>query len=331
MKLQTKIPIKKAKNQIDYNSRLVLLGSCFVENMGRKLDYFKIRQLQNPFGILFHPLAIEQLVSGAIREERYSESDIFCLNGRWHCFDAHSALSDTSPENLIVNLNLGLEATLNHLKSASHLIVTLGTAWVYQHSETGAVVANCHKIPQRAFSKELLSVAHIADSLKRTVEMVRSVNPNIHFIFTVSPVRHLKDGFVENQRSKAHLISAVHEVLELPETDTSKISHLNDEAERGAQSYFPSYEIMMDELRDYRFYKADMVHPSQLAIDYIWEKFKQKWISEEEYPTIEQIGHIQRGLQHRPFSPDSEQHRKFLESLAAQMAIVQKEYPFIYF
>lgn len=331
MKLQTKVPLTEANNQIGYESQLVLLGSCFVQNIGKKLDYFKFRQLQNPFGILFHPLAIEQLVSGAIREDRYSESDIFQLNGRWHCFDAHSTMIDTSPENLVSNLNLGLEATLNHLKTASHLMITLGTAWAYQHSETGAIVANCHKIPQRAFSKELLSVAHIADSLKRTLKMVRSVNPTLQFLLTVSPVRHLKDGFVENQRSKAHLIAAVHEVLEPPETETSKSSHLNDEADQAAQSYFPSYEIMMDELRDYRFYKPDMVHPSQLAIDYIWEKFKQIWISEEAYATMEKVDTIQKGLHHRPFNPDSEQHRKFLESLAAQMAIVQKEYPFINF
>ncbi len=328
MKLQTQIPLKKTSKQIDYNSRLLLLGSCFVENMGRKLDYFKFRQLQNPFGILFHPLAIEKLIARAIQKESYSESDIFYLNERWHCFDAHSFLSDTSKENLLKKLNDGLEATISQIETASHIIITLGTSWAYRHITSRNIVANCHKVLQKEFMKELLSIHQIANSLERTINHAQSINKNIQFIFTVSPVRHLKDGFIENQRSKAHLISAVHEVLK---TSVTSSARLNDEVGQAGEGYFPSYEIMMDELRDYRFYERDMIHPNQLAIDYIWEKFKQVLISEEAYATMEKVDDIQKGLQHRPFNPGSEQNRKFREALKTKIAMIQEKYPFLEF
>lgn len=317
MKLQTQIPLERAGNQIGYNSQLLLLGSCFVENMGRKLDYFKFRHLQNPHGILFHPLAIEKLMARALQKESYSESDIFYRNESWHCFDAHSAVSDTSKEKLLKKLNDGREATLSQLQTASHSIITLGTAWAYRHKTSGNIVANCHKVPQGEFSRELLSVEEIANSLERTIKHAQSINNDIQFIVTVSPVRHLKDGFIENQRSKAHLISAVHDVLK------TRI------APNSIEGYFPSYELLMDELRDYRFYGRDMIHPNQLAIDYIWEKFKQVWISEDAYATMEKVDDIQKGLQHRPFNPGSGQHRKFREALETKITAVLKEYPFM--
>ena len=336
MKLQTEIKLKKADNQIGYNSQLFLLGSCFAENIGEKLDYFKFRNLQNPYGILFHPVAIEQLVSGAVREESYSKEDIFQHDGLWHCFDAHSELSEASSENLIASLNNGLQATRVQITKASHIIITLGTAWVYRHQESGGIVANCHKVPQNQFSKELLSITEIADSLGRTKKLLRSVNESIQIIFTVSPIRHLKDGFVENQRSKANLIAAVHEVLPDSESSQAKERGQSDSNPSAwgiiAQAaYFPSYEIVMDELRDYRFYKRDMVHPNELAIDYIWEKFKIVWISEKTAPTMEKVNEIQKGLRHRPFRPNFVQHEKFRESLSAKMTDLESAYPFMTF
>ena len=318
MKLQTRIPLEKVKRQIDYDSQLVLLGSCFVENMGRKFDYFKFRQLQNPFGILFHPLAIEQLISGAMRKESYSESDIFYLNGLWHCFDAHSELSNSSKEHLLERLNHGLTSTRKHVGSASHIIITLGTAWVYRHLESGGVVANCHKVYQKKFFKELITVPEILKSLERTVKLVQSVNTNVKLIFTVSPVRHLKEGFVENQRSKAHLIAAIHQLLEISNFALNI-------------SYFPSYELLMDELRDYRFYERDMVHPNQLAIDYIWEKFKSIWISDTSFAIMDEVDTVQRGVSHRPFHPESEQHLSFRKTLDSKIIDLKMRYPFMEF
>ena len=318
MKLQTKIQLHPEQNQIDYESQLLILGSCFAENMGKKLDYFKFQSLQNPFGIFFHPLAIEKLISKAVHKEPYLEEDCFFLNEQWHCFDAHSNLSNPSKEKLLEKLNSGLEKTHQQLFKSTHIIITLGTAWVYRKNKSNQVVANCHKLPQQKFSKELLSVDAIQQSLVSTIESIQSINRNAQLVFTVSPVRHLKDGFVENQRSKAHLIAAIHSMMS-PETQSRGLS------------YFESYEIMMDELRDYRFYDADMVHPNQVAIDYIWEKFRAVWISPNAHSVMEKVAAVQKGLQHLTFNPESEQYRTFRTSLEKKITYLQKEYPHMKF
>lgn len=319
MKLQTQIPLKPEKNQISYDSELLLIGSCFAQHIGSKLDYFKFRNLQNPFGILFHPVSIENLVSRAVRSIPYSHDEVFFYNERWHCFDSHSDLSDLSAEKLLQNLNLRLERTREQIVKATHVVITLGTAWAYRHIEQGTLVANCHKVPQKEFKKELLSAHEVATSIKKTMQLVRTIKPNANFVFTVSPVRHLKDGFVENQLSKAHLITAIHEVLE------------KSNAQGVGEGYFPSYELMMDELRDYRFYKTDMVHPNQLAIDYIWEKFKFVSIAENAHTIMDKVDVIQKGRLHRPFNAPSEQHKKFEKNLEEKIKDLQRAYPFMMF
>ncbi len=316
MNLQTHISLSKEKyHPIDYDSKLLLIGSCFSENIGKKLNFFKFRTVQNPFGILFHPKAIEQLITNAINKKEYTEDTIFNTNERWHSFDAHSNLSNTNKEQLLANLNTQLSLTLAQLHTATHIAITLGTAWVYRFIETDTIVANCHKIPQKKFLKELLSVNEIAESLDAIIALIRSVNPKATIIFTVSPVRHLKDGFIENQQSKAHLIAAIHQVV-----DPKKNNH-----------YFPSYEIMMDELRDYRFYAEDMIHPNQTAINYIWEKFATVWITENAHLTMKEVASIQNGYNHKPFNPNSEQHQQFLKSLVSKTTALQKKFPFIEF
>jgi lysophospholipase L1-like esterase len=316
MKLQTQIPLQKqSKNQVDYKSSILLLGSCFVENIGEKFNYFKFLNLQNPFGILFHPKAIENLITNAINRKEYSDKDIFFQNEQWHCFDAHSKLSNTSKEELILQLNKQLNLTALQLNNSTHIIITLGTAWVYNYIKTKNAVANCHKVSQKQFKKELMSVDVVFKSLKRIVDLIKSVNIGAQIIFTVSPVRHIKDGFVENTQSKAHLISAIHQII----NNNSSIS------------YFPSYEIMVDELRDYRFYNEDMLHPNQTAINYIWEKFQQVWISKEASKTMEEVDTIQNGLQHKPFNPNSTAHQKFLQNLESKMQDLQFKFPNISF
>jgi hypothetical protein len=264
LELQTKIQLEpQSHNQIDYNSELFLLGSCFVENIGNKLDYFKFQNTINPFGILFHPKAIETLIENAIVKKEYVENEVFLNNEQWHCFDAHSKLSNSSKVELLKGLNQSIELTNKLLHESTHIIITLGTSWVYRLDKTNTIVANCHKVRQKEFLKSLLSIDDIYNSLQNSIDLIHSVNKKASIIFTVSPVRHLKDGFVENTRSKSHLITAIHQTIE-----AEKQSH-----------YFPSYEIMMDELRDYRFYDEDMIHPNQTAVNYIWEKFKEVWIS----------------------------------------------------
>jgi len=328
MKLQTKIPLRPAEHQINYQSRLLLLGSCFVENIGKKLDYYKFRSLQNPFGILFHPKAIENLVSKSISETQYTEEDIFFRDGRWHCFDAHSELSEVSKEDLLQKMNVALKNTHQQISKSTHIVITLGTAWVYRNNALNSIVANCHKVPQKEFSKELLSVENILRSIGNTLSLIRSTNQNVQILFTVSPVRHLKDGFVENQRSKAHLIAAITNLLD---NNVTLSAPLNDKVGQAIEGYFPSYEIMMDELRDYRFYKSDMIHPNELAVDYIWEKFKSVWISSDAFSTMEKVEEIQRGLEHKPFNPDSEEHQKFLNVQNSKIQALQNGFPFMKF
>jgi GSCFA family len=319
MNFTTPIPIPKTDNPIDYNSKIVSLGSCFAVNMSEKLDYFKFQNTCNPFGILFHPLAIEKLIAFAVSGKQFTDKDIFYHNERWHCFDIHSDLSNSNKEELIANLNAINQSTRQQIIEATHIIITYGTSWVYRNTASNAIVANCHKVPQKQFSKEILSVETIENSIQNTLDLIRKLNSKANLIFTVSPVRHIKDGFVENQVSKAHLITAIYKVLQ------SKIYNLKSEI------YFPSYEIMMDELRDYRFYAEDMLHPSSVAINYIWERFFQTQIASEIHSVMEQVCSIQRGLQHRSFNPNSESHQQFLSKLQDKMMQIQKQFPQIQF
>lgn len=302
MKLQTQIPLhKRTEHLIDYQSKVLLLGSCFVENIGQKLEYNKIQRTQNPFGVLFHPKAIETLVLRAVQEKKYVDAEVFFQNDQWHCYDAHSQMSSSSKSEVLTHLNTQLEATKLWLKTSSHIVITLGTAWIYRHHLSNMTVANCHKVPQLSFKKELLSVEDITESLQIIIREIRTLNKTATVIFTVSPIRHIKDGFIGNTRSKAHLIAAVHAL----------ISNL----EASGSYYFPSYEIMMDELRDYRFYAEDMLHPSATAINYIWEKFQTVWISEEALEIMSEVDSIQKGMSHRPFNPSAEAHLSFLKQL----------------
>lgn len=312
MEFRTKIPLQPKKPTIDHHSKVLLLGSCFVENIGKKMEYYKFRTLQNPFGILFHPASIAGFLEKVNSGNTFSEEDLFFHNERWHSFDAHSALSRPEKGEILQQLNSGIEQTHRFLEEASHVIITLGTAWAYQLVETGKTVANCHKLPQKYFTKELVE----ADSyLKNCVNIIRCLNPKTTVIFTVSPIRHLKDGFVENQQSKARLINAVHELISSEENT----------------AYFPSYEFMMDELRDYRFYEADMLHPSQTAINYIWEKFVETWMSMETAATLEEIEKIQKGLSHRPFNAASEAHKSFVKTLEHKIKALEQKFPYMHF
>lgn len=320
MNLQTKIPLEKqSKNLIDYESNILLLGSCFSENIGDKLAYFKYKNLQNPLGILFHPKAIETLIENVINKKEYSEEDIFFHNDQWHCFQVHSKLSNPSKDVFLNDLNKLIKLTNKQIQESTHIIITFGTAWVYRYNETNSIVANCHKVPQKQFSKELLTVNSISKSLDNLVSLIRGVNKNATVLFTVSPVRHIKDGFVENMKSKAHLITAIHQFL-------NRNGSLNE-----AEAYFPSYEIMMDELRDYRFYADDMIHPNLTAINYIWEKFQQIWISDKAYKIMDKISVIQQGLQHKPFNSNSESYKSFLDKLEAKKVLLNKDFPNINF
>lgn len=318
MQFRTIIPICQSDFKIDYNSKVVTLGSCFAVNMSQKLDYFKFENTCNPFGILFHPLAIEKLVDFAISGKQFTNKDVFFHNEQWHCFHTHSDLSNSNREDLISNLNAKITAAKQQLQQATHVIITYGTSWVYRNIAANKVVANCHKVTQREFSKEILSIETIENSIQNTIDLIQKVNPNCNFIFTVSPVRHLKDGFVENQVSKANLLIAIYRQLQ---TEHCKVN----------TAYFPSYEIMMDELRDYRFYSDDMIHPNAVAIDYIWQRFSDAFITVESHSMMNEVETIQKGLAHRPFNPNSQSHQEFLSKLQDKMDKLLIFFPHIQF
>ena len=313
MQLTTKIPIQKSQNPITYESKVLALGSCFAENMSEKFEYFKFQNTTNPFGIIFNPVSIEKLVNRIVNEIEFTEKDIFFHNELWHCYEVHSQLSNPNKEEFLSILNNLIHSTNKQLNSSTHLIITYGTSWVYRNIELNEIVANCHKVSQKQFTKEILPIETIEKSIQNTIQLIQKVNPDCQFIFTVSPVRHIKDGFSENQRSKAHLISAIHSCNLQPTT------------------YFPSYEIMMDELRDYRFYGEDMLHPNQTAIDYIWIKFFENYIDGKEFATMNLVDEIQKALKHRPFNPNSESHHKFLENLNKKIQLLQNQFPFMQF
>jgi hypothetical protein len=315
MQFRTTVPITPLSSAINYQSHLVLMGSCFAENMGERSSYFKFSSMVNPFGIIFNPVSLENIISRSVTKQYFTADDLFFHNDLWHSFEVHSDKSNTDSESLLTALNTALDDLHEQLCRASHCLITLGTAWVYRSVRTGAIVANCHKVPQREFTKELLSVVTIENHLAALVAAIQSINPNIAVVMTVSPVRHSKDGFMENNRSKAHLITALHQVI----------------AAHPEVYYFPSYEIVMDELRDYRFYAQDMLHPSPLAIDYIWERFTQACITPASYPIMKEVDAIQKALQHRPFNPSSPSHLQFLNHLQQKIQSLQDQHPTITF
>lgn len=319
MQFRTQIPISKSNNPIDYNSKVLSVGSCFAENMAQKFDYFKFQNETNPFGIIFNPVSIEKIFNRVCKQEWFTEKDVFFHNERWHSFEVHSDLSNADREELLETLNKAITETNKQLKEATHLIITFGTSWIYRNIEKNEIVANCHKVPQKQFLKELLSVDIIEKNIQSTIASIQDLNPNINFIFTVSPVRHIKDGFVENQLSKSHLFTALHQVLKIY---TSQFTLHN---------YFPSYEIMMDELRDYRFYNEDMLHPNSIAIDYIWKLFSENYISQESFLVMQEVDEIQKSLRHRSFNPESDQHQKFLIKLQQKINLLGEKLPHVKF
>lgn len=311
MEFRTQFKIEPGKPKIDYSSSIFLVGSCFVDNIGEKLEQSRLKNLKNPFGILYHPAAIENFISRVVSGNQYNEEEVFYHNERWHCFEAHSVLSNINRGDLVGDLNDKLQSTRNFLKKASHIFITPGTAYGYKLKENGSYVANCHKVSQARFEKKIMAVEEIKTRLQNILDVIKAFNPGAAVIFTVSPVRHLKDGVVENQRSKSHLLTAIGDLVK-----NEKMS-----------SYFPSYEIMMDDLRDYRFYKEDMIHPNSIAVEYIWNKFKEAWLSKEAGEVMQEIYSIQQGLNHRPFNPDSDAHRNFIGKINERIEKLKNAHP----
>jgi hypothetical protein len=253
---RTILPLKDSPTKISHEDQVIFMGSCFAQEMGEKMSRYQFNCCTNPFGILFNPSSLATALDRIIANRPYSSTELTFDDRLFHSFDHHGSFSKPKEKDILEEINQSLSLAHAQLKNSRVLIITFGSAWVYRLISTGKVVANCHKFPQQAFAKELLTFSEIVLTWKRCLQDLKQLNADLQIIFSVSPVRYLRDGFEGNQLSKSHLILAVHELCN--EKDVS---------------YFPSYEIQMDDLRDYRFYKSDMLHPSAEAVQYIWEQF----------------------------------------------------------
>lgn len=296
---------------IHHGSKLTLMGSCFTENMGARLQEHKIDALVNPFGILFNPFSIMNALERMLNERTYAEEELVQTGEHWASLDHHGRFNASKPKEALEHINRSLMEGRSQLLASDVIFITLGSAWVYEHLDTGHTVANCHKIPNKAFKKRLLTHQEVHLILRHIPDFLKAKGINAEVVFTVSPVRHWKDGAVENQRSKAHLISAVHQVVEAYER-----CH-----------YFPAYEMQMDDLRDYRFYANDMLHPNSQAIDYIWEGFQQSFFSDETRIICQELKAVVQAASHRPVDPESNAFQRFLRKQLEIIGALEQRYP----
>lgn len=287
-----------------------MIGSCFSNNIGEKLQQNKFQALINPFGVLYNPVSITKNLLSSIGRKEADHGSIIQSSGRFFHFDFHSKISASTEEECVENANQAIKNCHEQLTDLSYLFLSLGTAWVYRWKENDKIVANCHKVPAKSFNKELLTLGEVEESLQSMVEKLSSNYPNLKIIFTLSPVRHVKDGFHENQLSKSTLSLAINSVVN----------------KFGSCSYFPSYEIMMDDLRDYRYYTDDLIHPSPMALDYVWKIFAETYFSIATFQIVEEIQKIKNDLSHKAFHPDSDEHQKFLQKLEGKIKSFAKKH-----
>lgn len=297
----------------------MLIGSCFTEHIGNALAGFKFQTLQNPNGILFSPDAVGRALNSYIGNKQYGEKDLFYLNEVWNSWEHHSRFSNIDKVACLQNINASQRAAHEFLKEADWLIITLGSAFCYvlntpsaSHA-TGDPVANCHRAPANWFEKRLLPVNEITAILNDAVAGIKLVNPNCKIIFTISPVRHIRDGMAENNRSKARLIEAVHSVIEN-----------NDNS-----FYFPAYELVIDVLRDYRFYDIDLVHPNYAATGFVMEKFIETCIDKDTQEIMQEVKQLVTARKHIPLQPQTQAHAQFLQTNFKKAEALQKQYPFL--
>lgn len=321
MQFRTQIAIQKTKSPIDYHSKMVLIGSCFAESMAQKFDYFKFQNIANPFGIMFNAISIENIIDRIANNKLFAEKDIFFQNDAWHCFEVHSCLSHPDKNIFIDQLNLILLQTSSYFSMATHFIFTFGTSWVYRNILNNQVVANCHKMAQSHFNKELISIDATQKSIENIILLILSINAKAKFIFTISPVRHIKDGFFENNVSKGILQQAFFIVLHSQELQSA----------RNTLEIFPSYEIIMDELRDYRFFEADMLHPNQIAIDYVWQQFVLSNVNSNTQYLLKKVEAIQKMLGHRSINFNADATKKLSEKIQIDMQLLNNSNPEIIF
>lgn len=310
MKFTTEVNIEPSAHRIRVEDSMLLLGSCFAQEMGAWFLNRKFSVCLNPNGILFHPSVIARCIRRALSKEQYNEADLISHDGMYHCFDHHGCWSNADPMRLLKNVNEQQNQLNHYLKNSKTMVVTWGSAWGYKWKEDNRWVANCHKIPQGNFEKNMLDAPAIVDDWSVLLEDVRKMNPSMHVIVSVSPVRYWRDGAHGNQLSKASLLLAASQLVSADQR----------------VHYFPAYEIMMDELRDYRFYKEDMLHPSPVAVEFIIEKFQTMFFEGDAMKYIREIEPIVKFLNHRPLHVDSENWKKRYDEKEIEWEGIRKSY-----
>lgn len=312
---RTIINPQPSPNKIGYQTPVLFMGSCFTENIGNKMAELKFPVIVNPFGVMYNPVSVQKGLEILIEQKKFDKSDLGFYNEQWFSFYHDTEFSDIDQNKCLVKINHSIVQAAQLLRKANFLFVTFGTSWVFKNVQSGNIVSNCHKIPAKEFERKRLDAADIfvewANLLNRLIEL----NKELKIIFTVSPVRHWKDGAIENQLSKSTLILAIHQL---------KTKFKNVE-------YFPAYEIMMDDLRDYRFYADDMIHPSKVAIDYIWDQFSQTYFEKDTNEIIKEIEKIIQAKNHRPINPDANSYKKFIENQIKSIEELEKNYPYLNF
>ena len=310
---QTKVEIPQDNQKINYESQIMTFGSCFAENIGRKMKevYFKVDT--NPFGVLYNPVSISNSIRLLLEAKPFTDTELFEHRGLWQSFSHSSLFSDITAERTLNKINNRFENAVDLFKQTDILLITFGTAWVFEDQKSGRVVSNCHKLPAKQFQRRRLSVDEIVSDYSILINQLTSQRPHLKLIFSVSPIRHWKDGAHENTISKSTLLLAINELQ-------NQFNHVH---------YFPAYEIQMDELRDYRFYASDMLHPSEVAIDYIWQRFSETYFNELSMGMKKQFEQLQSDLSHRPLFPASEEFQNFQQFTAKRKADLLLKYPFL--
>ncbi len=311
MKFRTELNIPESDRKITHFRPVLGIGSCFVDSIGERLESSKFQILSNPFGTLFHPLAIENALARILSLTKYTKEEIFKYGELYFSWDHHTSFSQISLDATLDKINSELELANDFIQETEVFLLTFGTAWVYRIKEMGVFVANCHKVPNSNFDKYLLDDKQIQASLKNCFNLILDINPNAQIIATVSPVRHTKDGIVENSLSKSKLISNLHDVAQ-------KFENVE---------YFPAYELMMDDLRDYRFYKKDLVHPSDMAVDYIWEKFSNRYFDSDTIEKMKIAQKIGLALAHRPLNSATTSYKEFLYKTGKHIESIEQLFP----
>lgn len=314
MEFRTKVDIANAGYNINHNSTILLFGSCFVDNIGRILERNKFRCLVNPYGVLYNPMSVCKAITEIIENRTYVPDDIFSYGGLFHSFMHHTSFSGTDKDEVLHNINASIARANSFLGSADVIIITLGTSFIYEYD--GNIVSNCHKLSEKNFSRKMYSPDIFVGAYKTLMQRLISINPDIRVIFTISPIRHLRDSLHGNMLSKSVLALFVNEIQNLFARNVT---------------YFPAYEIMTDELRDYRFYADDMVHPSDLAVRYIWECFSEMFFDKETTRIIDRCDKVAKMMSHKPFDIHSEQYYNFICKVEEEIKKLVAEVPVLDF